>query len=472
MTSSPWLDQVRSWADDDLAVVDHATAWTGLELWQRADAAISWLDAVGAPPGRAVPAIVGASPSALVLVVAGARSGRPIAPLGPLLTERELASCLSSVDGALVVADPSSLPIATAVARGAGLPVARLGDLEGAMSRNGRPDTPGEVAVVLHTSGTAGTPKRVDVHHGPLAARTAVVAGLLGLGPGARYVTAKGIHHIGGLGLTLAALAAGAAVIPLPRYSPDAWAGLGPLEPTHGSVVPTMVEDMLAGGRLRLPSLRLLQYGGAPIRPETLAALLAREPGLDVVSLYGQTEGSPLASLSSSDHRLAVSTRPDLLRAAGRAAPGVELRVEAGEVLARAAHLFRTGPDGWLRTGDLGHLDAEGYLYLTGRAGDVIVRGGENVHPLEVEAVLRSHPTVRDVAVAGVPDDRLGQTVGAWIVTAAGGGEPGNGIDSEELRAWARSRLAGFKVPTVWIVVDAIPRNANGKVLRRELRLP
>jgi acyl-CoA synthetase (AMP-forming)/AMP-acid ligase II len=361
----------------------------------------------------------------------------------------------------VLVADHASAGVATVVAAAGGLQLAVLDDLD---ELEPGPATAGEVAVVLHTSGTAGVPKRVDIHHARLAARTPVIAELLGFGPGDRYVTAKGIHHIGGLGLTLAALAAGAAVLPLPRYSDKAWAGLAPLAPTHGSVVPTMIEDMLGGGRLRLPTMRLLQYGGAPIRPETLAALLDQERHLDVVALYGQTEGSPLASMSADDHRRAVFDQPTLLRSAGRAAPGVELRIEAGEVWARAAHLFRVGDDGWLHTGDLGHLD-DGYLFLTGRAGDVIVRGGENVHPLEVEQVLAEHPAVVDVAVAGIPDDRLGQTVGAWIVAADGT------IDEDELRAYARSRLAGFKVPTRWTVVDSIPRNPNGKVLRRELRL-
>jgi acyl-CoA synthetase (AMP-forming)/AMP-acid ligase II len=448
---------------DDLAVVDHETSWTTEELLARAANASAWLDSLGVPPGQAVPAIVWASPAALALVVAGAASGRPIAPLGPLLTARELRACLASVGGRMVVADRASAAIATTLAAELDLTVAVLGDLVGGARPSSAP--PGEVAVVLHTSGTAGVPKRVDIRHAPLAARTPVIAELLSLGGGDRYVTAKGLHHIGGLGLTLAALAAGAAVLPLPRYSDQAWAGLAPLEPTHGSVVPTMIEDMLGGGRLRLPSMRLLQYGGAPIRPETLAALLDQERELDVVALYGQTEGSPLASMSAEDHRRAVADRPGLLRSAGRAAPGVELRVEDGEVLARAAHLFQTGEDGWLHTGDLGHLD-DGYLFLTGRAGDVIVRGGENVHPLEVEQVLAGHPSVTDVAVAGIPDDRLGQTVGAWIVAAEGA------IDEGELRAYARARLAGFKVPTIWTVVATIPRNANGKMLRRELRQP
>lgn len=472
MTARPspgtWTAQVLARPADALAVVTDDTTWTTADLLGRAGAAAAWLDAIGAPPGRPVPALLWASPGALALVLAGAATGRPVAPVNPLLTAGELVACIGSADGVVLVADPAAVDAAEGAALQLVLPVHELPGFEAGPTITAERGSRDDVAVVLHTSGTAGVPKRVDVRHAPLAARTAVIADVLDLGPGDRYVTAKGIHHIGGLGLTLAALAAGAAVVPLGRYSPAAWAGLatlGDLAPTHGSVVPTMIEDMLGAGTLRLPSMRVLQYGGAPIRRETLAALLAQEPDLGVVELYGQTEGSPLAVLRPDDHRRAAADRPHLLTAAGRPVPGAELRIVDGEVWARAAHLFRPGPDGWLRTGDLGRIDEDGYLYLTGRAGDVIVRGGENVHPLEVEGVLAGHPAIADVAVAGVPDDRLGQTVGAWIVPAG----DGHGVDEVELRAWARERLAGFKVPTVWHVVDAIPRNANGKVLRRSL---
>jgi acyl-CoA synthetase (AMP-forming)/AMP-acid ligase II len=337
-----------------------------------------------------------------------------------------------------------------------------------------------DVAVVLHTSGTSGVPKRVELRHGVLAARTVVNGGLLDLGPGDVYVTAKGIHHVGGLGLTLVALGVGAGVIPLRRFDTAAWGALAALGPTHASFVPTMIEMLLGADGMTLPSLRIVQYGGAPIRAATLERLVREHPELGVVALYGQTEGSPIASLSPSDHRAAVADRPDLLETAGRAAPGVGLRIVypdtgvepsepdgVGEIVARADHFALPGDDGWLRTGDLGRIDAEGYLRIVGRLGDVITRGGENVHPGEVEQVLAGHPGVADVAVAAVPDDRLGQTVGAWIVPR----QPDAPPDPEALRAFARARLAGFKVPTVWTFRAALPRNPNGKVVRGRLTL-
>jgi len=135
-------------------------------------------------------------------------------------------------------------------------------------------------------------------------------------------------------------------------------------------------------------------------------------------------------------------------------------------VIARADHLFAAGPDGWLRTGDLGRIGDDGYLYLVGRRGDMIIRGGENVYPQEVENRLLEHPRVADAAVVGVPDRLLGETIKAFVVPA----DPADPPASEELRAFARAALAGFKVPAQWEFVPSLPRNATGKLLRRELR--
>ena len=453
-------------------MVAEGQSWTTAELLQRARAASAWLDDIDAAPGSPVAALMWSSPSALALVVAGALSGRPVAPLGPLLTAQEVTSSLDGLGSGVLGADEATDELAGAVAAQTGLRVARIPAFEpvGAVSPPSRSEL-GDVAVVLHTSGTSGRPTRVLWRQGPLGSRTLVNGGLLDVGPGDVYVTAKGVHHIGGLGLTLVALAAGAAVVPFPRFTTSHWRRLASLGPTHASVVPTMIEMLLDEGPLRLPSLRVLQYGGAPIHPSTLARLLDQEPDLDVVALYGQTEGSPIACLTAQDHRRAATGRADLLETAGRAAPGVELRIESpggdgvGEVCARADHFSRIDGDGWLRTGDLGLVDGEGYLRLVGRMGDGIVRGGENVHPGEVERVLARHPAVKDVAVAGLPDRRLGQVVGAWVVPT----DPASPPDPGELRRFAREHLAGFKVPEVWTTCVDLPRNANGKVARRRL---
>ena len=232
-----------------------------------------------------------------------------------------------------------------------------------------------------------------------------------------------------------------------------------------------MIEMLLADGALDQVKLRTLIYGASPIRPETLALVLDKMPGVAMVNLFGQTEGSPISCLTPADHALASAGRPELLQSVGRPVPGLELWIDApdetgaGEVVARADHLSLPGGDGWLHTGDIGRLDADGYLYLVGRTHDRIVRGGENVYPAEVERVLESHPGVAAAGVAGVPDERLGQTIAAFVIPSDVRRPP----DANGLRRYTRERLAGFKVPAFWYSVGSLPHSAAGKLLRREL---
>jgi acyl-CoA synthetase (AMP-forming)/AMP-acid ligase II len=302
-----------------------------------------------------------------------------------------------------------------------------------------------------------------------------VNAALCAIGPDAICATGSPFHHIAGLGTYAVALAAGAAVAPLPHFTIDTWTRLGALGVTHSLTVPTMLEVLLDAGALAFPSLRLLQYGAAPIHPDTLRRTMDAAPGVDLVNLFGQTEGSPITCLGAADHRrIASEGRVDLLGSVGRAVPGVEVWIDApdrrgvGEIAARGRHLMRTDANGVLRTGDLGRFDEDGYLFLAGRLGDAIIRGGENVHPLEVEHALEEHPGVREAAVVGVPDRRWGEVVTAIVVPV----DPAHPPDVAELRTHARARLAGFKVPTEWTFADALPRSATGKLLRRDLRPP
>ncbi len=295
-------------------------------------------------------------------------------------------------------------------------------------------------------------------------------AGLVGLGPGAVYASASPFHHIAGLGMLFVAMASGAALLSLPRFDVESWRALADVGMTHALLVPTMIEMLLDAGALALPGLRVVQYGASPIRPSTMARLMDALPGVRLLNLFGQTEGSPITALTMEDHELATE-RPALLGSVGRAAPGVDLMIHEpdsegiGEVWARGEHFFMPSADGWMHTGDLGQLDADGYLYLSGRKGDKIIRGGENVYPIEVESVLAEHPAIAEACVFGLPDETLGEIVAAVVVAAADTPLP----TWEELRAFARRRLGGFKVPTRWEQVAALPRNGTGKVLRRDL---
>jgi acyl-CoA synthetase (AMP-forming)/AMP-acid ligase II len=463
---------LRGWEGSrDAAVVSSDATWSGNELLRYAAGATDWLDGVGALHGRPVPALVTSSPATFALVVAAATSGRPLAPLGPRHTRRELSACLSSLSSPVLVTEPEWEHLAREAAGTCGMKVATLAEPSCSNRRLELQSPEDGVAFILHTSGTTGLPKAVPYRQDRMARRTEVVGGLAGLAPGASLATASPFHHIAGWGHYAVALGAGAAVIPVPRFTVDAWRELAGRRPTNALLVPTMIEMLLDEKALDLVDLRMLHYGASQIHPETLARVIGTLPHVGLLNLFGQTEGSPITGLMPEDHVRALDGTPHLLASVGRAAPGVELRIHdpdpagVGEVHAKAFHLMRPDPDGWLRTGDLGRLDAEGYLYLSGRIGDRIVRGGENIHPQEVEHVLCEHPSVKDCAVVGIADRKWGQQVKAFVVAA----DPAKPPDFDELREWSRTQLAGFKVPAFWVLVDELPRNPSGKVLRREL---
>jgi acyl-CoA synthetase (AMP-forming)/AMP-acid ligase II len=331
---------------------------------------------------------------------------------------------------------------------------------------------PGPSAILLHTAGTTGVPKRVSLTESVLDARAELLRRLIGIGPDDRYATGSPLHHMGGLGNVLVALTAGASVIPTTRFSFDWWRTLKQLDATHCLLVPSMIEMLLSEGLLDAVPLKTLIYGAAPITVETLRRVLDVLPDVSLVSLYGQTEGSPITSLGPDDHRLAAVKNPDVLATVGRPVSGLRLHIDEpdpagiGEVLAGAAHLSAQDDDGWLHTGDLGVLDANGYLHLCGRRHDMVVRGGENVYPLEVENALSAHPAVAAVGVVGVPDTRLGETLAAFIVPT----ELAHPPRPQELASFARVTLAGFKIPQYWYTVAELPLNSAGKVVRTELQ--
>ncbi|MFJ8816437.1 class I adenylate-forming enzyme family protein [Amycolatopsis thermoflava] len=453
------------------AVIDGERTVTGARLLDAAGAAVRWIEALGLPPGAPLPALVTTNAETFALLLAGAATGHPLAPLGPKLTVPELVAPLRDLGGQVFLHEPAFAGTAGAAARATRARAVPVPVFAG----GGEPDRlaapgPESVGVYLHTGGTTGAPKRVPLTQQVLARRSAVLSGLARFDePDAVFATGSPVHHIGGLGNVLVALSAGATVVATRSFGVGWWRGLKALGVTHALLVPSMIEMLLADGALDAVGLRTLVYGASPIDPGTLRRVLEVLPGVRMVNLFGQTEGSPITCLTPSDHLRALNGRPDLLRSVGRPVPGLDLRVAdpdetgAGELLVRAGHLSLPGPDGWLRTGDLGRVDDEGYVYLAGRTNDRIVRGGENVYPLEVEHVLQSHPSIASAGVVGVPDRRLGQTIAAFLVPS------GELPPAAELHAFTRARLAGFKVPAFWYEVPALPHTGAGKLLRRQL---
>lgn len=473
-SAATWAAQCARHAQSDSpAVVTADSTWSYRDLTRKVHGWAGWLRELDLEPGAPVPCLVGSSPEIYALWLAGAVTGHPLMPLGARLTPGEIAACLRDSDPDVLVVEPAHREVGAAVAAVSPRRLVLLDSAPEAGPEARFEVEPGAIAMVLHTSGTTGRPKRVPFRHDRMAIRNEIYAELLGLTQGSVYSSSQQFHHLGGAALLAVALAAGAAVVPpTPRFTGAGWRELGRLGVTHGTLVPTMIERLLDSGDLPFPSLRVITYGASSIRPETARRMVLEHRQVGLLQGYAQTEGGPLTALTQADHAWAALHAPQLLASAGRPVPGVELVIDTpdeagvGEVWARGPHLAQPSEDGWLRTGDLGHLDADGYLFLAGRKGDMIIRGGENVYPDEIETLLSRHPGVREAGVVGVPDPALGERVAAFVVPA----DPGAPPDPADLRSYLREQVSGFKVPTQWEVVDDLPRGALGKLLRRELR--
>jgi acyl-CoA synthetase (AMP-forming)/AMP-acid ligase II len=348
---------------------------------------------------------------------------------------------------------------------------------------------PEDIVGLSFTSGTTGRPKGVLQSCRMLT--NLVLSRLLNYPPvpGETWYTASPMFHIAGLASLVAGVSAGYVSILAPRFDPARTLRWLRAERVNVCfLVPTMISDLLAvpgiGGR-RYPALRAVIYGAAPMTPDLLRRAV-RTLGCEFVQLFGAgTESGLQTSLSWADHQRALAGDEHLLSSVGKPAFGVELRLcdeqlndvpagEIGEIAVRSGMVmsgYLGQPeesaaalrDGWFRAGDLGRSDDEGYLYLAGRRTDMIVRGGENVYPMEIEAVLADHPDVTEVAVVGVPDERWGEVAHAFVVASAD-------LTEAELTAFARRSLAAYKVPARFRFRAELPRNAAGKVVKSRLR--
>jgi acyl-CoA synthetase (AMP-forming)/AMP-acid ligase II len=467
----PWFVNVERRIDDlQPAILTSTDRWSYQDLFAHAGGTQRWLDRHQIPVGQPVLALVDSLPDSFALALAAPATGRPLAPLSPRLTVAEVVTAALRLNPSAVIAHSANADLASAVGARIGAPVAIMEHIETAPWTRAielPEDTP---FLVMHTAGTSGIPKAVPKFEDGLPGGAAS-RGLLKLDENSIYATASPFNHMAGLGIFLMTVSTGAAIAPLPRFSVEAWVKLIDAGVTHATLVPTMWEKLMDAGQMRVGSLQVLQHGGAPMPPDLLRRAMKLLPGVDIISIYGQTEGSPITCLTPEDHRLALKGHLHLLATVGRAVSGTKIRIDdpddsgVGEVFARGAHLVTNEADGWLHTGDLGSLTDDGYLKLAGRRGDMIIRGGENVYPIEVENVLEAHPEVREVAVAGNHDPQYGEVVVAYIVPRNLAAPP----SPVELRAFARSSLAGFKVPTSWTFLPDLPRNSSGKVLRHAL---
>ncbi|MET9387098.1 class I adenylate-forming enzyme family protein [Streptomyces sp. NPDC002928] len=430
---------------------------------------------------RGAPAVLYRAPNHLAYPVAlfgAALAGVPFVPLNYRLGTEQLAEIEGRHPGAVRLGPPDLDELLDP-------PKAAHGTVTDDVQAPWDEDA---VAVILYTSGTTAAPKAALLRHRHLLAYVLNTLEFGSAGEGDAALVAVPPYHIAGLTNLLSNLYTGRRVVYLPGFDAADWLTTVRREKvTHAMLVPTMlariVEQVADGADAGTPTLRSLAYGGARAPRVVVEKALRAFPDTDFVNAYGLTEtASSIAVLGPEDHRAALAaTDPavrDRLTSVGRALPGVEiaLRIASGEpcppgqtglVHVRGEQISgeykgrsALDADGWFPTGDLGHLDADGYLYIEGRADDTIIRGGENIAPAEIEDILLAHPGIREAAVIGVPDEEWGQRIVAVLV---GVGDP------EEVRLWAKSRLRTSKTPDVVVFRPELPRTGTGKLLRRTL---
>jgi long-chain acyl-CoA synthetase len=491
--------EVAAARPDHVAIRYGERELTYAELDERSNRLAQALLAAGSGVGSRIAYLDRTAPEVIELFFAASKLGAVTVPLNWRLAPQELAAVLADAQPPVLIAGEAYAAVAAELAAGvASSPqlVVVERDYERVIAAQDAAD-PGvrgdseDVVLQMYTSGTTGVPKGVLTTNRNMAA-CAETSPWWGFGSDSISMTPLPMFHIGGIGWAFLGLWNGATTALVREF--DAPAVLDILElqrVTNAVLVPTMLQLLTAvpGAAERdYSALRCIAYGASPITTPVLKAAL-RTFRAPLYGIYGLTETTGgITQLAPGDHD-PDGPRRHLLRSAGRPFPWVELRIvgptagtdvgprEVGEVWLRAPNVMAgyfnrpdetaaaLTPDGWLRTGDGGYVDQEGYVFLTDRIKDMIVSGGENVYPVEVEEVLCEHTGVEEATVIGVPDERWGEAVKALVVP-----RPGTALTADELVAFARERLAGYKLPRSVDFVHELPRTPTGKVLKRELR--
>ncbi len=355
-----------------------------------------------------------------------------------------------------------------------------------------------DTTILMFTAGTTGQPKGVMLSHMSFS-----VYVLENVTPASPEIEEKNLltvplYHVAGIQAMMAAIYGGRTLVIERQFEPKEWMELVEREKVNRAMlVPTMLKQLMDHpdfGKYDLSSLKVITYGAAPMPLEVIKRAVKAFPGVSFIQAFGQTEtASTITALGPEDHIIEgsdeeIEKKLKRLTSIGKPMPDVEMKVvdekgntlppgQVGEILARGPRVMRgywkdeektkktIDEDGWVHTGDMGYVDEDGYYYLAGRATDMIIRGGENISPEEVENVLHSHPKIEEAAVIGVPDEEWGEQPRAIVVL-----KKGEEATAEEIMEYCRSRLASYKRPRSVIFVDRLPRNPMGKVLKRELK--
>lgn len=487
---------------DDVALYSEGRTFTFAAFNSRVNHVATMLRRVGVRRGHRVAIFGNDSHRYLEVIFACMKLGAVYAPLNPRLSAGELQAVLRVCEPAVLFADGRYSPLVE------GLDVSTLReivsfDVSGTVGEqyetwiNAGTDEEidtvvddGDLACLAFTSGTTGLPKAVM--HTQAMTKFGTMQSIMErrLPEQAVHYSASSLFHISGRLYAIAGIARGSASVLLPGFDPDAVLDLMATGRVNGCfLVPTMISAILQHPRTAhgdYSQLMSIVYGAAPMSVPLLRQAIDVF-GCDFIQMFGAgTEAGLQTVLTPRHHRRAMEGEEHLLGSIGKPAFGVDLRLcdddlndvpvgEVGEIVTRADAVMsgyldmpeessRVLVDGWFRGGDLAFSDAEGFVYLRGRRDDMIIRGGENVYPSEVETVLLSHPAVMDAAVVGIPDEHWGQTLRAHVILHAG-----SILDPDALRAHCRDRLAAYKVPEDFRVHSAFPKNASGKVLKGQL---
>jgi acyl-CoA synthetase (AMP-forming)/AMP-acid ligase II len=427
---------------------------------------------------------------------ASAWAGLPFVPLNYRLTGAELDALTAQIAPSYFVTDADRVP------QIAGLPpelvISREAFLEHARSHPaGEPSWSmdgDEIAILLFTSGTTGPPKAAVLRHKHLVSYILGSVEFASAAEDDAALVSVPPYHIAGIAAIASSVYSGRRIVQLPNFTAKAWLELARKEKvTNAFVVPTMlariIDELGDTDSAGLPHLRALSYGGGKMPQSVIEKAMKLFPNTNFTNAYGLTEtSSTIAILGPEEHRSAAESDDSKIRrrivSVGRPLPSVEVEIrdddgvavgpgERGEIYVRGEQVSgeylgrgsRLDAAGWFPTRDGGSMDAEGYLFLEGRIDDIIVRGGENISPGEIEDVLLEHAAVADAAVVGVPDEQWGEAVAAAIVM-----KPGTAASVDELRGWVVDRLRSSRAPQRIDFCDELPYNETGKLLRRRVR--
>jgi long-chain acyl-CoA synthetase len=485
------LEMATDGFGDRVAIQNGSDRFTYAELFAAAGATAATV----AESGAERLAVLDVNSLAVPLgLFSAAWAGVPFVPLNYRLTGAELDALLASIAPAYLVTDAERAGTLAGKVRSV---VARdrfLGDARASSARAGEWSMdPDAIGILLFTSGTTGAPKAAVLRQKHLVS---YIFGSVEFGAAAEEdaaLVSVPPYHIAGMAAILSSVYSGRRVVQLSSFDAETWVRTAAAERvTHAFVVPTMltrIVDVLVRDGVTLPHLRAISYGGGKMPQPVIERAMELMPETAFTNAYGLTEtSSTITVLGPEDHRAAAASDDTAIRrrivSVGRALPSVEIEVRdeegcvcavgvSGEIHVRGEQVSgeylgiasRMTSDGWFPTRDAGALDAEGYLFLEGRIDDVIVRGGENLSPGEIEEVLLVHPAVADCAVVGVADEQWGEAVAAVIVL-----HDGRAATADELREWVKARLRSSRAPQHVQFRPELPYNETGKLLRRKLR--